>query len=736
MHPETFRGARAALRIFHSRAATALAFLLALALPGLTHAGAPPRHGNAAGATPANLGATGDLSVSVTWVDSPIVPGQQYAYTIWVRNLGTTNVPYAVVRETPAQVLTGLTWTCQTTGGASCAAAGVGALDDVVLSMPAGSTARFTVSGVILPNTLDPVAGSVRVDLGANMVDRAPADNVSTYAVPVRSIGNLITTLELPPSVRSQEVVALLGRVLNAGPSTAHDVNVQFDLPPGLTVLSSSTGCTPVDGSYACMIPQIPPGSTETVVLEARIDAAGPASLPISLAAGSEVTVDPLVGDSTAAGTIELSEEVPPTTDPQDDRTGLKKGAILFFPKVELRWRPPNPGELVVTGRDLVQDTFLSLSNDGEQATRVKLYLVHGDAPLEPVDGDNDGQVEIGNPLDERGHPGWNFVDMTGILTRENPVYWSASTGGPAFSAGLSGRVTPWRILDLDPGVQPGRPDPLGSMDRVLRGYVVGWAIMEDETPVRWNRLSGLATIVNYAESSACEYEPFAFQALGDPNTESPTTPVTVGNTLWLDGAMYDNAPGMLLFDFYADSVPESTPPILNAALSQPGLLATVETELTLLPLQCDFAAGGHPRTTALVTNIWNENESRLSFGGHDCVTCWESQALRNLLLQYRVDILQTDRGKARIESVGNVACDGVAPGDVSATGVIGVAVKRIDFNGRTERAASPLVIQQVEPPGNSWITFDRPIGSGNLAETAPTSATPPLSRVPALNRP
>ncbi len=205
-----------------------------------------------------------------------------------------------------------------------------------------------------------------------------------------------------------------------------------------------------------------------------------------------------------------------------------KKGSLLIWPRVELRWDLDD---------NLIQDTFLDISNDFPDDTRVRLYFVNGDPPLDAV--------FVGDPpiLAERAHPGWNNVDIEIELTSSEPTYWSAATGQPA---GVSS------LTILDPGVPPGRPDPdaRNSGGRLLRGFVVGWAVDSEGKEVNWNHLSGGATVINYADRTASEYNAWAFQCL---------TGVDLGEEcgdeageLNLDGFEYDACPAKLLLDFYA----------------------------------------------------------------------------------------------------------------------------------------------------------------------------------------
>ena len=132
-----------------------------------------------------------------------------------------------------------------------------------------------------------------------------------------------------------------------------------------------------------------------------------------------------------------------------DRVSATEKGSLLIFPKVEIRWDAAG---------NVVQDTFIDITNDYPAGVQIQMYFINGDAPL------------AANPP-ERAHPGWNTVDVGIYLTANQPTYWSALTGQPA-----NGGLPPFEILD--PGPPPGRPAPEpGSSDRVMRGYIVAWAV-------------------------------------------------------------------------------------------------------------------------------------------------------------------------------------------------------------------------------------------------------------------
>ena len=341
-----------------------------------------------------------------------------------------------------------------------------------------------------------------------------------------------------------------------------------------------------------------------------------------------------------------------------------QKGSLLIFSKVELRWD---------SAGNLTQDTFISLSNDHTDDVQVQMYFVNGDPPIE-------ADIALG----ERAHPGWNWVDNQIDLTGNEPTYWSVASGFPK-------GVTPFTVLDEhQPGQLPGRPDPWRPGERMLRGFILAWAVNVNGEEIRWNHLAGSGVLVNYLMGDAWEYHAWSFGALDGPN---PLDPIQNGQStgtpgeLHLDGVEFSNVYGQLLLDFFA---------VDSAALSGGGKTVIANTDLTLMPAQVDVRQESEgPATTKAHFDIWDMNEFKKS-GTYRCVTCWDQA----LLSQYGVpnnffiENLWTDKGKARIDGLASQYCDvdydpsdgslGTDPRDVISrpAGLLGVAAKHLTFGG------------------------------------------------------
>lgn len=204
-----------------------------------------------------------------------------------------------------------------------------------------------------------------------------------------------------------------------------------------------------------------------------------------------------------------------------------QKGSLLVFTKVELKWNPAG---------ELIQDTFIDITNDWNYPVNVQLYMVR--------------------------YCG-EYVDNEIVLTGNEPTYWSAAQGGPK-------DVSPFTVLG--DGFMDDDPHNFGGTK--LHGYILAWAVDSvTNEEVRWNHLKGDALIVNYQDKTAWEYPAWAFKAqTGDFNGDTLINPP---GELRLNGIEYDFAPAMLVLDFYATGTE------LGATGGAPQT-AVVDTDLTL----------------------------------------------------------------------------------------------------------------------------------------------------------
>ena len=338
-----------------------------------------------------------------------------------------------------------------------------------------------------------------------------------------------------------------------------------------------------------------------------------------------------------------------------------KKGSLLFFPHVEIKWD--------ALGR-VRQDTFLEITNDFPEDVQVQFYLVNGDPPTDEI---YTGAVPV---LVERAHPGWNWVNVQFVMTGNEPTYWSVLGGQPK-------GISPLTLLD--PGGAhpplvgpPGRPDPDPDNPggRMLRGFVVGWAVADSGHEIVWNHLSGNVVVVDYFNTAAWEYSAWAFAARGVGQGQEPVNCVQRNldsgqciesavnrGTIDLDGFEYDACPGRLQFAFAAAGTLLGNPPVGLVPGDPTVPVIEIDSSLTLGIVDLDLRQDGNgPVTTKARFDIWNQNEVRFS-GTEKCLTCWDSALLSDYTTggvpnHFLASNLQTQLGFARVDGVGSAVCD------------------------------------------------------------------------------
>jgi hypothetical protein len=191
-------------------------------------------------------------------------------------------------------------------------------------------------------------------------------------------------------------------------------------------------------------------------------------------------------------------------------------------------------------------------------------------------------------------------------------------------------------------------PDPLPGRplngERVLRGYLIGWAVDEQTgEEIRWNHLSGGATLVNTEASSAWEYTAYTAAIDNGAAHGAPSGTPGVLNLGVPGTPEYAAGFDFLLLDFFA---------VGNGGFGTLPVGIT-NTSLTLLPLDIDVRQIGVQTITKAEILIWNENEFKIS-GTRHCVFCWDQVELEDIdpVNGFLITNLQTDKGRARIDGV------------------------------------------------------------------------------------
>ncbi|HEX4962806.1 MAG TPA: hypothetical protein VF173_18365 [Thermoanaerobaculia bacterium] len=239
-----------------------------------------------------------DLGVTLTDGVATAVPGTSVTYTLVVKNFGIGSASGSVVMDDFPPELTGVTWTCTATAGASCTAGGSGDLTDVV-NVPVGGVLTYTATGVISPSATGTLENVARV-MPAHGTDPIPSNDSATDDDTLTPVADLTLAKAGPASAGSGPVTYTL-TVKNAGPSDAYGVSLADPTPPGLTFSSASALCA---GGFPCSLGTIAAGGQATVTVTFSLPSPylGPDPI-VNLAAATTTSRDPVPANNSARST-------------------------------------------------------------------------------------------------------------------------------------------------------------------------------------------------------------------------------------------------------------------------------------------------------------------------------------------------------------------------------------------------------------------------------------------------
>lgn len=129
-----------------------------------------------------------DLSITKTDGVATVAPGGTLAYQIVVSNAGPSNEPAALVTDSFPALCSSVSWTCSTTGGATCLASGSGNISETV-GLPSGATATFAASCTVSATAPD---GSV--------ITNTATVSATSDSTPANNTASDTTTVVVPPS--------------------------------------------------------------------------------------------------------------------------------------------------------------------------------------------------------------------------------------------------------------------------------------------------------------------------------------------------------------------------------------------------------------------------------------------------------------------------------------------------------------------------------------------------------
>lgn len=360
-------------------------------------------------------------------------------------------------------------------------------------------------------------------------------------------------------------------------------------------------------------------------------------------------------------------------------------GSVLLFPAVEVKWReiPNSPRQPYA----VVMDTIVQIENDGPGPVSLHLFYVNGDAPT-PADA------------------GWNRSECHVLLDGGQTLQFSAALGD------VGGVCEPF--ANLDGGAPPGRPEREAKLQgtRMLRGYVLVWAENAQGHEIRWNYLSGRATLVHYEAATVANYPAYSFVACptdGNPCADGEE-PDAVPGRIWLDGVEYSSAHRGLTFDFFGGGV---------AWMQHALTTVSRDFEITMMPVSNDLRASAtRPLTVDTKFEIANEYGSHFS-GPSRCVTGWfqvYASRFPDILDPYSFSLysLGTDTGRAWVASTTSDRCWESRPFAIAGV----VTELAVYSNARTGKgfATDARILLGTEPAA-ALIRYDVPDGAGRSDE-------------------
>jgi uncharacterized repeat protein (TIGR01451 family) len=234
-----------------SSASGTLVNTASVALPG---GSTDPTPANNTATDTDSLTPTADLSITKNDGVASKVPGTAATYAIVATNSGPSSVIAATVTDTVPAILSGATWTCSATGGASCPASGSGNISASV-DLPVGGAATFTMTGTVSASATGNLVNTATITAPGTVTDPTPVNNSATDTDALAPTADLSITKtdgvasKVPGTSVTYTIVAT-----NLGPSSVSAATVTDSMPAALSAVTwtcagTGGGTCPVGGS-------------------------------------------------------------------------------------------------------------------------------------------------------------------------------------------------------------------------------------------------------------------------------------------------------------------------------------------------------------------------------------------------------------------------------------------------------------------------------------------------------
>jgi uncharacterized protein (TIGR03118 family) len=329
-----------------------------------------PNASNNSATDTVTLKPTADLQITNTDNSSTpgsVATGASLTYTVKVTNAGPSDVTGASVTDNFPSNFTGATFTATATGGASgFTPSGSGNINNSV-SLPAGGTITYVVTGKVGPAVTGTIVNIATVTVPAGVTDPNTSNNSATDTDTLKSTADLqinaTDNSATPGSVAPGANLAYTIVVTNAGPSDVTGGTVTDTLPANFTgatftatATGGATGFTASGSGNIADNVDLPAGSTITYVVTGKVSSSATGSLAntATVSVPNGVT-DPNTNNNSATDTDTLAPAADlqiTATDNSATPGSVAPGANLTYTVVVTNAGPSN-----VTGAS-VADTL------------------------------------------------------------------------------------------------------------------------------------------------------------------------------------------------------------------------------------------------------------------------------------------------------------------------------------------------------------------------------------------
>ncbi len=244
------------------------------------------------------VAAAADLAVTGVVANPGVVAGRRAVTNLTVSNAGPSA---ASAVQVTTKVPPGITGIAATTPQGSCTVSGSNAVCDIA-ALAVGATAAVVVSGDVPAAATPGAQATLTSSVASGTYELNQADNATSVSAAVVTQADLGVTMTYAPTTPvAGDTETYTATVSNAGPSTARTIMLTDPIATGSTFVSATTAngtCTiGSTRTVECSLPDLDPGSTQTVTIVVQLDSNGSGAINNAVSV-SAATPDPVVGNN------------------------------------------------------------------------------------------------------------------------------------------------------------------------------------------------------------------------------------------------------------------------------------------------------------------------------------------------------------------------------------------------------------------------------------------------------